>query len=174
MGDGFTGSGRSYDTVPQRTESPAMYAEGENPEKVLEFLSDLSDESEVYLDVYDRGMLVQPGESPGTGEQIAEGLEPEEGEGYVFALYGGEAGSGHPIEDTEIYAAFSNALPRGLGQRIAGENPRMVDGARVTGNDEALSTEKLWKEARKSGLKDTRPHVKFERGFRSLFGHQLG
>jgi hypothetical protein len=146
-----------------------MYAEGENPEKVLDFLSGLSEESEVYLDVYDRGMLVQPGGSPGTGQEITEGLEPEEGEGYVFALYHGGTETGHPIGDTEIYAAFSDALPRGLGDRIASENPRMVDGARVTGNDESLSTEKLWKEARESGLKDSRPHVRFDRAIRPFF-----
>lgn len=169
MGDGFTGSGRSYDTVPRRTESPAMYAEGENPEKVLDFLSGLSERSEVYLDVYDRGLLVQHGGSPGTGEEIAEGLEPEEGEGYVFALYNGEIGTGNPIEEADIYAAFSDALPRGLGQRLTGENPRMVDGARVTGNDEALSTEQLWKEARESGLKDSRPHVRFDNAVRPFF-----
>lgn len=172
MGDGFSGSGRSYDTVPQRDEVPVLYSEGDEPGKVLEFIDSLSDESTVYVEDYDRGMLSMPAESPEKGSEVARELEAEDQEGYVFALYDTDQGSSSP-ETSELYAAFSGALPRNFTQMVGKENPRMVNGTRVTGRDENLNTEELWRKARKAGIKESRPKKRVDNIWRTFFGHEF-
>lgn len=170
MEDSAEGPERSYDTVPRRTDTPVMYSEGEDPDEALEFLQNLSDNSELHVTDYNMGIQIYPGDNPVNGAEVAQGLETEEGEGYNLAIYGE---GGDPLERPEIYVAFSGGLPRSTGELLTGESPSMVNGTQVQGHDPEMSTEELWEEARKAGVRDVRPSRKADNAFRTLFGHSL-
>lgn len=170
MEETIEGPERSYDTVPRTTATPVMYSEGENPEEALEFLENLSEDSEVHITDYNMGIQIYPGENPVNGAEAVQGLEPEEGEGYNLAIY---RESGDSFESPEIYVAISGDLPRSTGELISGSSSSMVNGTQVQGHDPEMSTEDLWEEARKAGIRDVRPSRKADKAFRTLFGHSL-
>lgn len=171
MGHGSTGNGpfvreRNYNTLPQKDEKPLFYSEGDNPEKVLEFVHSLTDDNRFYVEDYDRGMMSINGSVEGS--EVIEELEIEPEDGYAFAIY--NAGENPSLEEnTEVYAAFSDALPRNITQYVFNENPKMIDGTLMSGVDENLDTEELWEKARDSGMIESRIRTKGNKIFRTLF-----
>jgi len=160
----------SYEAVPKRTDTPVLYSEGSDPEEAIDFLENLSGNSQLYVTDYNMGIRIHPGENPVQGSEIGKGLEFEEGEGYNVAVY---RENGDAFDRPEIYVAFSGSLPRSTGEFLAGSSPSIVDGTQVQGHDPDLSTEELWQEARKAGIKDSRPSRKVDKASRTLFGHQF-
>ena len=160
---------RSYNAVPGTTATPVMYSEGEDPEEALDFLESLSEDSELAVTDYKMGIHIYSGDTV-NGSEVVEGLETEDGEGYNLAIY---REGGDSFENPEIYVAFSGGLPRSRRDLMAGSSPSMVNGTKVQGHDPEMSTEELWEEARKAGIRDVRPSRKADKAFRTLFGHSL-
>ena len=102
-----------------------------------------------------------------TGSQVSEALQTEPDEGYSLAVYS-DSVSGFP-DSSELYVAFSDDLPRSGFERFSGAKPTMVDGTVIEGSDEDLSTEEIWHEARRSGIRDLRTSRKVHKALRCPF-----
>lgn len=117
---------------------PILYRQGRNPNEALDYLADLSDESNLTVSTRSKvGIDTHSGPYP--GPTVAESIHPEPGEGYGIAIFDREiVEDPGTIPESELYIAFSNDLP---ASNL--ENPGIDNGAIIQGMDKGHSTNQL-------------------------------